>query len=373
MRIVLAPDSFKESLTAPEAAAAMARGVRSAAPDAEYVEVPLSDGGEGFTDALATALDARLLEIGVHDALGRPVTGYVARDGDRAILEVAAAVGLDRIAPAERDVLRAESAGVGELIRAALDDGARHLVIGLGGSATTDGGAGMLTALGVRLLDDAGEPIGPVPTGLERLARIDTSGLDPRLADVTVEAACDVSNPLTGPEGAAAVFGPQKGASPAQVEQLDRLLARLAQVAEHTATHAAAAGAGAAGGLGYALLAFLGATMRTGIDLVTDTVGLGGTVAGADLVITGEGSVDAQTLSGKTPAGVAQVAARAGVPCVVVAGRVAPDADVLLEHGVAALMPMVHEAARLEELLARGAENLERATATVVRLWCAGR
>lgn len=383
MRIVLAPDSFKESMTAPEAAAAMARGVRAVLPGAECVEVPMSDGGEGFTQAIAAGLGAAIVEVPVHDALGRPVTGRIAVAGDAAdatadvaALEVASAVGLDLIDPADRDVLLASTSGVGELIAAALDrlrPGGR-LVIGLGGSATTDGGAGMLASLGARLLDADGAEIEPSPASLERLARLDTTGLDPRLAAIDIEVACDVTNPLLGPRGASAVFGPQKGAYPEDVERLDAALAHLVDVAAAAGVDpgiAEAPGAGAAGGLGWALLALTGARLVPGLDLVAETVGLADRIAGADLVLTGEGGVDAQTADGKTPAGVARVARDHGVPCAVLAGRVADDAAALLDDGtlgIAALVPIVPGAVDLPTALAEGAANLERATAMLMRL-----
>ncbi|GAB2538688.1 glycerate kinase [Brachybacterium huguangmaarense] len=390
MRIVLAPDSFKESMTAPEAAAAMARGVRAVLPGAECVEVPMSDGGEGFTQAIAAGLGAAIVEVPVHDALGRPVTSHIAVNGtddgdggdsgdatpDVAALEVASAVGLDLIDPADRDVLRAGTRGVGELIAAALDrlrPGGR-LVIGLGGSATTDGGAGMLASLGARLLDADGAEIEPSPASLERLARLDTTGLDPRLAAIDIEVACDVTNPLLGPRGASAVFGPQKGASPEDVERLDAALAHLVDVAAAAGVDpgiAEAPGAGAAGGLGWALLALTGARLVPGLDLVAETVGLADRIAGADLVLTGEGGVDAQTADGKTPAGVARLARDHGAPCAVLAGRVADDAAALLDDGtlgIAALVPIVPGAVDLPTALAEGAANLERATAMLMRL-----
>lgn len=368
MKIVCAPDSFKESLSAAEAAAALARGVRRVLPEAEVVEIPLSDGGEGFLDALAAALDARLLEVDAPDALGRPAKASFALTPDGlAVIEMARAAGLEQIAPADRDVLQSSTAGVGRLVAAALDAGARRLVIGIGGSATNDGGAGMLDALGVRYLDGAGNRLAPTPAGLAGVASVDASGLDPRLGDVEVEVACDVTNPLCGPGGASAVFGPQKGATASDVTLLDALLGRLAALGGGLA-EAALPGAGAAGGLGYALLRHLHARLRPGIDLVADTVGLAGAIAGADLVLTGEGSVDAQTLAGKTPAGVAALARAAGVDVVILAGRVAPDADVLLEHGVLALVPILPSALSLPDALASGAANLERAAATVVRL-----
>ena len=371
MRVVCAPDSFKESMTAAVAAAAMARGVRAVRPDADVVERPLADGGEGLLDAVAGSLGAELREAGVRDALGRPIRARFALAGPVAIVEVAQAIGLGSLAPAERDVMAATSAGVGDLVAAALDAGATRLVIGLGGSATNDGGAGMLDALGARFLDASGTVVRPTPADLAHVASVDLTGLDPRLAGVAIDVACDVTAPLHGPDGASATFGPQKGASPAQVAALDRALAHLASVTG-TDAHADAPGAGAAGGLGWALVACLGATLRSGIDLVADLTGLDDLIAGADLVLTGEGSVDAQTLLGKTVAGVTRLAARHGVRVVVMAGRVAPDADALLAEGVTALVPIVAGPCDLPTALAQGEANLERATATAVRLIVAG-
>lgn len=362
MRVICAPDSFKHSMSAAEAAAAMARGVREAWPEAEVVEVPLSDGGEGFTDAVAGALGAEVVEVPVLDALGRAGLGRLAVAGDLAVFEVATAVGLEAIADDERDIMAADTRGVGRLIAAALDAGARRLVIGLGGSATNDGGAGMLSELGVRFLGWDGAALATHPGALAGLARVDAAGLDPRLAGVEVRVACDVDNPLLGARGASAVFGPQKGATPALVEELDAILGRLAQASGH-ADVAETPGAGAAGGLGFALLAFLGAALVPGIALVCDTVGLAERVRGADLVLSGEGAIDAQTLSGKTPAGVAEVARAAGVPVVLFGGRVSSDAAVLLEGGVSAIVPITPEGTVLADALRDGPTNLERAVA----------
>ncbi len=364
MRIVCAPDSFKHSLTAAEAAAAMARGVRAVWPDAEAVEVPLSDGGEGFTDAIADALGARVVDIPVQDARGRPATGRLATAGDVAAFEMASASGLEAIADDDRDILASDTRGVGQLVRAALDAGATTLVIGLGGSATNDGGAGMLAELGVQFLDAGGRVLATTPAGLADLACVDATGLDPRLVDARVRVACDVDNPLLGERGASAVFGPQKGATtPELVTRLDATLARLAELSGHAAV-ADAPGAGAAGGLGFALLAFAGAELVPGIELVCDTVGFHDTVAGADLVLSGEGSIDAQTLSGKTPAGVADVAGAHGVPVVLFGGRVAPDADALRADGrVAAIVGITPDGQSLPQALANAAANLERAVA----------
>ncbi|UNX55593.1 glycerate kinase [Georgenia sp. TF02-10] len=370
MKLVLAPDSFKESMSAAEAAAAMARGVRRVLPDATCVEVPMADGGEGTTDALVAALGGRLVEVATTDALGRPVTATIGlADDGIAILEVAAAVGIGLVAPEDREVLSATSAGVAPLLRAALDAGARRIVVGLGGSATNDGGAGLLVGLGARLLDAAGRPVDPAPRALPAVAAVDLAGLDPRLHGVSVELACDVTSPLLGPRGASAVFGPQKGAAPEQVAMLDTALGALADALEAAAGRRVRdlPGAGAAGGLGAAFLA-LGATRRPGVEVVVDAAGLARHVDGADLVLTGEGAVDAQTLRGKTPAGVAAVAGRAGVPVIAFAGRVDPSADTLLDHGFAAVVPILRTLGGTAEVLRAGPENLEHAVATALRL-----
>lgn len=375
MKIVLAPDSFKESMTSVAAATAMARGVRRALPDAECVEVPLADGGEGTTAALVAALGGRLVDVTTTDALGRPVTATIGiADTRTVVLEVAAAVGIGLVAPAERDVMTSTSAGVAPLVRAALDVGARRLVVGLGGSATNDAGAGLLVGLGARLLDSEGHQVSAEPRHLDRVASVDLAGLDPRLADLRIELACDVTNPLLGPHGASAVFGPQKGASPEQVEMLDAALTVFVRALEADVRRPVRdePGAGAAGGLGAAFLA-LGATRRPGIEVVVEAARLKEHLRGADLVITGEGAVDSQTLAGKTPAGVAEVARRAGVPVIVVAGQVDPSAEALLDHGVAGVVPMLRRVSTLEEALHDGPENLEHAVATALRLVRLGR
>jgi glycerate kinase len=365
MLVVCAPDSFKESMTAPLAAAAMADGVRDAVPDATVLQLPMSDGGEGFASAIASATGAVWAPMIVPDALGRPIeAGYVWSPGaHRAVIEMASAAGLEGIPVEERDVRKASTRGVGRLVLAALEHGARHLVIGLGGSATNDGGAGLLDELGVRFLDDAGTELEPVPTELERCAAIDLSRLDARLADCTIEAACDVTNPLLGPHGASAVYGPQKGATPADVAYLDGVLAHLVQLSPPSAAVAAGLpGSGAAGGLGWALLGFLGAMMRPGVNLVAATIGLEAAIAEADLVLTGEGSVDGQTLQGKTPAGVAAIAQRHSVPVVVFAGRITADALPFASDTVS-LVCITPDGQPLADALRLGPENLRRAVA----------
>lgn len=371
MKIVLAPDSFKESISATEAVAAMRAAVLEVIPDAECIGVPMADGGEGTVDAVVDALHGQHVETEVLDPLGRPIIaryGYIPLR-QLAVIEMAAASGLELIPADQRDVLHASTFGVGQLIASALDRGAEELLIGLGGSATNDGGTGMLTALGASFVDANGTPLEPGGGALRHLDRIDVSGLDPRLRDARTHVASDVTAPLLGPTGASAVFGPQKGATPADVEILELGLTRLATIASRTLAKAnpQRAGAGAAGGLGFALVEFLGAQSKPGVEEVAETVGLERAIRGADWVFTGEGSVDAQTVMGKTPFGVAQVAARTGARVVIFAGRVATDASVLLEHGVERLVAISAEDIPIEQALREGAESLARATAEVCR------
>jgi glycerate kinase len=371
MKIVLAPDSFKESMSATEAVAAMRAGVHAVIPDAECVGVPMADGGEGTVDAVVDALHGQHVETEVCDPLGRTITARYGHIPLRqlAVIEMAAAAGLELIPSDQRDVLRASTFGVGQLISSALDHGAEEILIGLGGSATNDGGAGMLTALGASFLDADGAPLEPGGAALRRLDRIDGSGLDPRLRNVRIHVASDVTAPLLGPTGASVVFGPQKGATPADVQILESALTQLVTVTIETLGNAnpRRPGGGAAGGLGFALVEFLGAESRPGVDEVAATVGLEGALRGADWVFTGEGSVDAQTVMGKTPFGVAQAAGRAGARVVIFAGRVAPDASVLLEHGVERLVAITADGTPLEQALHEGAQSLTRATADVCR------
>ncbi|GAB5895208.1 glycerate kinase [Mycolicibacterium mageritense] len=371
MKIVLAPDSFKESMTASQAVAAMRAGVLAVLPDAECVGVPMADGGEGTVDAVVDALNGTHVAVDVADPLDRPIRanyGYVAERG-LAVVEMATASGLELVAPEDRDALRASTFGVGQLIASALDHGATELLIGLGGSATNDAGAGMLAALGAKLTDSEGAVLPPGGAALARLERIDLSGLDPRLADVRIRIASDVTAPLLGTGGASAVFGPQKGATPADVQTLETALTRFVAVTEATLGRARPElpGAGAAGGLGFALLDFLGAECHPGVEVIAETVGLEQAVAGADWVFTGEGSVDAQTMLGKTPFGVTQAARRAGARVVIFAGRVAPDADVLLANGVDRLVAITEPGTPIAQALRDGAISLERAAADVCR------
>ena len=366
MRYVLAPDSFKESMTAAEAAAAMEEGIRVVDPDATCLSMPMSDGGEGFIDALITAWGATTVTVEVPDALGRPVTARYGLLGQRAVMDVASSAGLELIAPEDRDIMRSNTAGLGIMIRHALDRGARRILLGIGGSATNDAGVGMLHVLGLRLRDADGQDLDPRPSELDRVVSVDRTGLDPRLAGLEIKVACDVTNPLTGEDGASAVFAPQKGALPHQVPVLDRRLAHLAQVSDLTAV-ARHPGAGAAGGLGFALMGFLGARLVPGVDLVAEAVGLGEAVKDADYVFTGEGSVDSQTIAGKTPAGVADIAAAASVPCLVFAGRIQPGAEALLERGVQGIVKVGSPDEPLSEALRHGRRNLRDAVVGILR------
>lgn len=369
-RIVVAPDAFKGSLSAVRVAEALIRGMAQTFPDAEYVAVPIADGGEGTVQVLVEATGGSIHPVTVEGPLGEPVQAFfgVLGDGVTAVVEMAAASGLPLVPPERRNPLVASSVGTGQLIRAALDAGCRKIILGLGGSATNDGGAGMATALGARLLDAQGRPIPRGGEGLAFLERIDVSAMDPRLAHTEIIAATDVDNPLAGPRGASRIFGPQKGATPEMVERLDAALAHYGRVLarELGVDVAERPGAGAAGGVGAGAMAFLGARVVSGVELVMETVGLAQKLEGAWLVITGEGRLDGQTARGKAPAGVARLAAQAGVPVIGVAGSLAPDAeDQLRPLGFAALLSVTDGPMDVETAMARAEELLEAAGRTL--------
>ena len=369
---VLAPDSFKESMTAKEACEAMERGIKRINPEITCIHVPMADGGEGTMQSLIDATAGTVYTAVVRGPLGEKVTASygITGDGETGVVEMASASGLHLVPPEARNPLLTTSYGTGQLIAACLDRGVRKLLIGIGGSATNDGGAGLAQALGVRLLDAAGQELPPGGGALSRLARIDRSGLDARLAAVTVEVACDVTNPLCGPLGASRVFGPQKGATPEMALALDDHLRHYAGVvqAELGLDLMEVPGAGAAGGLGFGLMAFLGGRLARGIDLVIAYSGLEEQVRQADWVWTGEGSIDAQTAYGKTPLGVALVAKKYGKPVIALAGRVGGDIDGLYSQGIAAIFGIVDGASTLPDALAAGPANIERTAANVVRL-----
>ena len=348
--IVLAPDSFKGALDAAGVAAAMAEGFARALPGARFRLVPMADGGEGTVDAWAGATGAEIVETQVSDPLGRPFAAKFAfdRKTETAVVEMAAASGLPLLAPNERNPLATSTYGTGELVLRALDLGARHILMGIGGSATNDGGTGMARALGARFLDAEGRELPPGGGALARLDAIDLSGFDPRVAETSFEIACDVVNPLCGESGASAVYGPQKGASPEDVVALDAALRRLAAVARRDLPGAGGAnpaetpGAGAAGGLGFGLLVFCGARLERGVEIVARSVALAEKLRGCDLVVTGEGRMDSQTVNGKTPAGVAAAARRAGVACIAICGCVGDGYEAVHEAGISAVVPIAH-------------------------------
>lgn len=372
MKFVLAPDSFKESMTGKEAAEAMERGIKRVVPNAECIKVPMADGGEGTVQSLVDATNGEFYEALVTGPDGNPTKAIYGILGDKetAVIEMASASGIHLIAREKRNPLNTTTYGTGELIKAALDKGVRNILIGIGGSATNDGGAGMVQALGVKLLTEQGDEIGFGGGALSQLHIIDLSGLDKRLQNIKVEVACDVKNPLIGKTGASYVFGPQKGATPQMVEVLDRNLEHYANIIKEQLGRSIAyvEGAGAAGGLGGGLLAFLAAELKRGIDLVVKYTDLKNKMKGADYVFTGEGSIDGQTLFGKTPMGVAITAKELSIPVIVLAGRVGTGCETLYEHGITAILGIVSEATSLEEALKRGPENLERTAENVVRI-----
>lgn len=362
MKIVIAPDSYKESLSALEVANAIEQGFREIWPDADYVKLPVADGGEGTVEAMVEATAGRIVEVDVTGPLGEQITAFYGLSGDErsAFIEMAAASGLEQVPSSLRDPLKTTSWGTGELIRHALDAGVEHIIIGLGGSATNDGGAGMVQALGAKLRDAQDNEIAQGGAALETLARIDISQLDKRLADCRIEVACDVTNPLTGKEGASAVFGPQKGATPEMITRLDKALAHYAQLISRdlNVEVLTLAGGGAAGGMGAALYAFCGAHLRRGIEIVTDALHLDECVADADLVVTGEGRIDSQTIHGKVPVGVAKVAKRYHKPVIGIAGSLTADVGVVHDHGLDAVFSVIYTVCTLDDALKNAADNV---------------
>lgn len=373
MKIVIAPDSFKDSLSAQSVAHAIAAGLIDVWPDAELVECPMADGGEGTIEAVLAACDGEWMSNQVSGPLAQPVQaqwGWLA--GTRtAIIEMAMASGLQLLSLDQRDATITSTFGTGELIKAALDAGAERVILAIGGSATNDAGTGMLSALGVRFLDRDDQPLAPGGLALAQLARIDLTGLDPRLNSVRFEVAADVNNPLCGVQGASHIFGPQKGASPEQVLALDAALG-------HFAKHSAQAlgrdesehpGSGAAGGMGFAAKAYLNASFRPGVEVVADLTGLADALEGADLVITGEGRFDAQTLRGKTPFGVARMAQRKNVPVIVLAGTLGEGYADLYAHGVSAAFAVTSGPMTLEFACANAATLLHDRARDIARVW----
>ncbi len=376
MKIVAAPNAFKGSLTATEAAEAMAAGIREVLPEAEIFRVPVADGGDGLVDVAVEALNGERRTLTVTGPRDEPVAAdycYVPAMS-LVTVEMALASGLALLPDDQRDPTRTTTYGTGELIRAGLDLGAKKIDVGIGGSATNDGGIGMAQALGARFLDAEGRELPGIGASLGAIAKIDLSGLDPRIRSTRFEAVCDVDNPLCGPRGAAAVYGPQKGASPKQVDELDRGLRNLAAVITKQVGREVAEmpGAGAAGGLGAGLHAFLGAELRQGIDIIFELVGLEGKLAGADLVLTGEGQIDFQTVFGKAPGGVGAVAKAHGVPCLAIAGSVGADLGDLHATGIDAVFSLCTGPTTLEASMRDAGENLARVTQQAFRAFLAG-
>jgi glycerate kinase len=377
MRVVIAPDKFKGSLAAPEAAEAMARGVASVDPKAAIDRVPVADGGEGTVAALVAATGGTLQRATVTGPLGGPVEATFGLLGDRrtTVIEMASASGLVLVPPEARDPWRATTRGTGELLLAAVATGARRVIVGIGGSATNDGGAGLAQALGYRLLDDEGRDLGSGGGPLGRLARIDASGRRADLRGIEIAVACDVTNPLCGAQGASAIYGPQKGATPAMVEDLDRNLAHFAAIVARDlgVSIRDVPGAGAAGGLGGGLIAFARGRLRPGIELVIEAVGLEQRLRGADLCLTGEGAIDGQSAFGKATVGVARLARSLGIPSLAIVGSIGPGSREVLEEGVDAYFSICPGPIRLEEAMARAGELVEDAAAQAFRAFAAGK
>ena len=372
-KVVIAPDSFKESLSAMAVAEAIERGFRQIYPQVQYVKLPMADGGEGTVDSMEAATGGEIVRVEVTGPLGQPVSAFygLLGEGETAVIEMAAASGLHLAPKGQRDPRITTSYGTGELILAALERGVKTIILGIGGSATNDGGAGMMQALGARLLDDQQQPLPPGGAALARLAQIDLSAVDPRLQQVSVTAACDVDNPLCGPHGASAVFGPQKGATPEMVTQLDAALSHFGSLLQQATGREVlnAPGAGAAGGMGAALLGMLNARLRPGIEIVIETLRLEEALRDADLVITGEGRLDSQSIHGKTPIGVARVAKRHGLPVIGIAGSLSKDYQVVHQHGIDAAFSVLDRVVTLEEALTDAADNLEVTARNVAAVW----
>jgi glycerate 2-kinase len=377
MKIVLAPDSFKGSLSAAQVCDAMAEGIRRVLPTAESIAVPMADGGEGTVQSLVDATGGTFLFAEVLNPLGiQGKARYgILGDGETAVIEIAEASGLYLISQDQRNPMMTTSYGIGQLILSALDQGCRHFIIGLGGSATNDGGAGMAQALGAGLLDGNGEDLAFGGGQLHRLATIDAKAMDPRLHACTFTIACDVDNVLCGPTGASAVFGPQKGATPLMVEALDKGLEHYAAILEHTVGKPVRSipGAGAAGGLGAGMLAFLNGRLRPGFDIVREATGLETQLIGADLVLTGEGRCDIQTLHGKVPFGVAKAAQKRGIPVVMVVGAIGAGSEALYDHGVHSIFSLVNGPMSAEDAMKDAAALVKMTTENMIRTFMISR
>lgn len=372
MRIVIAPDSFKECLSATRVAFAISEGIRKVAPDAEIISIPVADGGEGTVEALVTATSGRIIPTPTVDALNRPIQSFygVLGDGKTAVIEMAAASGIELLAPEERNPLVTSTYGTGLLLKSAMEAGFEEIILGIGGSATNDGGAGMAQALGFRFLDKNDNPIGPGGRSLNQLTRIERTNAHPLLQKTKITVACDVQNPLLGNNGATRVYGPQKGALPEMIETLEQNMSVFANVIlRETGTNfSAVSGAGAAGGLGFGLMAFCKAKIRPGFELIGELTNLEKLIREADLVFTGEGRIDSQTVFGKTISGVAQLGKKYNVPVVALAGILSGNLEPLYCNGLTSAFAIANRPMSIEESKANAAELLARASEQVVRI-----
>lgn len=372
MKILIAPDSYKGSLSALEVCEGIERGIKRVYPSAEIIKIPMADGGEGTVQSLVEGTGGKIVNVKAHDPLMREIQSYygILGDGKTAIIEMAAASGLPLISIAERNPAITTTYGTGEIIRHALDMGCRNIIIGIGGSATNDGGAGMIKALGVRLLNEKGDEIGHGGGSLKDLKSIDISGLDDRIKNCRITAACDVNNPLCGLKGASYVFGPQKGADEKMVEMLDNCLLNYAEVIKKDLGRDIKdiPGSGAAGGLGGGLLAFLNAKLKRGIDIVIETTKLEENIKDCDLVITGEGLIDYQTAFGKTPYGVATTAKKFNIPVIAICGGIGKDVEGLYDKGFVSIFSIVDGPMELNEAIQNAHKLLENTTERIMRL-----
>lgn len=372
MRFVIAPDSFKGSLTAAEVAESIERGIKRVFNDVIIDKIPMADGGEGTVQSLVDSTGGRIISLKVSDPLMKEVDSFygILGDGETAIIEMAAASGLPLISEKERNPIITTTYGTGELIKDSLNKGCKNIIIGLGGSATNDGGVGMLQSLGVKFLDYNGEDIGQGGGSLKKLDRIDVSNIDPRLNECSIIAACDVTNPLCGERGASYVFGPQKGADNEMVKELDEALNNYAEIIKKCLKKDIKnePGSGAAGGMGAGLMAFLNAKLEKGIDIVTRLTALDRKIKGADFVFTGEGMMDYQTVFGKTPYGVAMVAKKYNIPVIGIAGGIGKGSEVLFESGFKSIFSIVDSPMSLEEAMINGEILIERTTERILRV-----
>ncbi|MDP4143552.1 MAG: glycerate kinase [Bacillota bacterium] len=371
MKIVVAPDSFKGSLSAKQVADALEKGIKKVDAAIEVVKVPMADGGEGTVQSLVDAASGKLIPLKVMDPLMREIDSFygILGDGSTAVIEMAAASGLPLLKAEERNPWKTTTYGTGQLIKHALDMGCRNIILGIGGSATNDGGCGMAAALGVKFLDKAGNEISLGGGSLSLIHYIDISELDKRIKECSIAAACDVDNPLVGPKGASQVFGPQKGADKDMVLALDKNLIHYGKVVKESLGVSILdyPGSGAAGGLGGGLLAFLGADLKRGVDIVIEAVKLEEKIIGADLVITGEGMIDYQTLHGKTPYGVALAASKQGIPVIAVAGGIGENIESLYDHGFTSIFSIVDKPMKLDDTIKCSERLLESTAERIIR------